>query len=124
MSEIESEKQRLDKWLFFARVYKTRSLAANMVVASHIRVNKQKVVKPATFVKIGDILTIRLDKRVIIYKVLAFGKRRGPANEARELFEDMTPAVDPIQSMEVISHGPRPTKRDRRVLQNFLDRQM
>lgn len=124
MSEIESEKQRLDKWLFFARVYKTRSLAANMVVASHIRVNKQKAVKPATFVKIGDILTIRLDKRVIIYKVLAFGKRRGPANEARELFEDMTPVVDPIQSMEVISHGPRPTKRDRRVLQNFLDRQM
>ena len=95
-----------------------------MVVASHIRVNKQKVVKPATFVKIGDILTIRMDKRVIIYKVLAFGKRRGPANEARELFEDMTPVVDPIQSMEVISHGPRPTKRDRRVLQNFLDRQM
>lgn len=83
------ERQRIDKWLFFARAVKSRSLAAKLVEAGHVRVNRDKIDQPARTVKPGDVLTIALDRHVLVWRVLAPGERRGPAEEARTLYEDL-----------------------------------
>ncbi|MFD1199725.1 RNA-binding S4 domain-containing protein [Brucella gallinifaecis] len=113
-------RQRIDKWLFFARVVKSRSLAAKLAVGGKVRVNSQKIDQAAYQVKIGDVLTITLERHVVIYKVLTFGERRGPAPEARLLYEDMTPEpVSPMETIEALpprreSGAGRPTKKERR----------
>lgn len=89
------ERQRIDKWLFFARVVKSRSLAAKLVAAGHVRVNRDKADQPSRAVKPGDVLTIALDRKVLVWRVLALGARRGPPQEARTLYEDLgAPAAD------------------------------
>ena len=84
------ERQRIDKWLFFARVVKSRSLAAKLAQSGRVRVNREKIDQASQVVRPGDVLTIRLDRRVLVYRVLDPGVRRGPAEEARLLYEDLT----------------------------------
>lgn len=86
-------RQRLDKWLFFARAVKSRSLAAKLVAAGHVRINRDKTDQPARPVKPGDVLTIALDRRVLVWRVVAVGQRRGPPQEARSLYEDLGAAA-------------------------------
>lgn len=87
--------RRLDKWLWFTRVVKTRTLAAAIVSQGKVRLNKIKVTKAAHEVKPGDVITLALHGRVKVLKVLATGTRRGPASEAQTLYEDMAdPAAD------------------------------
>ena len=81
-------RQRLDKWLCFARVVKTRSSAARLVEDGYVRVNGLRQVNPAKLVGIGDVLTIALERQVRVLRVLGTGERRGPFREACELFED------------------------------------
>ncbi|MGO9135371.1 MAG: RNA-binding S4 domain-containing protein [Methylovirgula sp.] len=85
------DKQRLDKWLWFARVVKTRSLAAKLVQDGHVRVNGQRVEVPAKGVGPGDVLTIGLESRVAVLRILGTGTRRGPFSEASHLYEDLSP---------------------------------
>jgi ribosome-associated heat shock protein Hsp15 len=82
---------RLDKWLWHARVVRTRSLAAKLVSEGHVRVNGGRADSPAKSVKAGDVLTIALERTVRVYRVVALGERRGPASEAQGLFEDLSP---------------------------------
>ncbi|HTN98206.1 MAG TPA: RNA-binding S4 domain-containing protein [Nordella sp.] len=82
-------RQRIDKWLCFARMTKTRSLAAAIVSQGQVRLNKVKITKPAHEVGPGDILTLAIHDRVRVLKVLAVASRRGPASEAQTLYEDM-----------------------------------
>ena len=124
MSEETVSRQRLDKWLFFSRTVKTRSLAAKLVEGSKVRVNRVKIDKSSYPIKVGDVLTIRLERSVVVYKVAGFGVRRGPAAEARLLYEDLTPAEVVKDRQNIISSGPRPTKRDRRQLMHFLKQEM
>ena len=109
--------QRLDKWLWFARVAKTRTLASSFVTAGKVRVNRIKVEKPSASVKVGDVITIAAHSRVRVLRVLAAGERRGPAPEAALLFEDLTPRPQP-NALNVgqpqVHHGGRPAKKDRR----------
>jgi len=84
------ERQRIDKWLFFARVVKSRSLAAKLAQSGRVRVNREKIDQASQLVRPGDVLTITLDRRVLVYRVLSPGLRRGPAEEARTLYEDLT----------------------------------
>jgi len=86
---IGEERQRIDKWLVYARVVKSRSLAAALVGAGHVRVNRDKITDPARTVKPGDVLTVALDRRVLVWRVLALAERRGPPGEARALYEDL-----------------------------------
>ncbi len=89
-----SEKQpalRLDKWLWHARFFKTRALSAEMVVSGKVRVNTVRVRKPATPVRIGDGLTIVQDRDIRTVRVTGLGERRGPATEARMLYDDLAP---------------------------------
>lgn len=83
-------RQRLDKWIWFARVVKTRSLAAGLIEAGHVRVNGAKVDTPGRGVKVGDVLTISLDRQVRVLKIMDCGERRGPYDEARHLYEELT----------------------------------
>ncbi len=83
------ERQRLDKWLWHARVVKARSSAAALVEAGHVRINGIREKAPGHAVKGGDVLTIALDNSVRILKVLAFAERRGDATAARVLYEDL-----------------------------------
>ncbi|MHB8886475.1 MAG: RNA-binding S4 domain-containing protein [Methylovirgula sp.] len=86
-----ADKQRLDKWLWFARVVKTRSLAAKLVLDGHVRVNAQRIETPAKPVGPGDVLTIALESRIAVLRIVGIGARRGPFSEARLLFEDLNP---------------------------------
>ena len=85
------ERQRLDKWLFFARVVKSRSLAAKLATSGRVRINREKATQASDSVKPGDVLTITLERRILVYRVLSPGERRGPAVEARLLYEDLSP---------------------------------
>ena len=82
-------KQRLDKWLWVARVVKSRTLAAKLVESGHVRVNTVRTDNPAKSVRRGDVLTIALDRDVRVLRVLAPGERRGPYPEARLLYEEI-----------------------------------
>lgn len=89
--------QRIDKWLYFARVVKTRTLASKLAQSGKVRINRQKITNAARRVRAGDVLTVGLRGRVLVLRVLGPGARRGPATEARLLFEDLSPpeAGDP-----------------------------
>lgn len=82
--------QRIDKWLFFARVVKSRSLAQKLVGSSAVRINRDKIDNPARLVRAGDVLTITLRGGVRVLKVAHPGTRRGPASEATTLYEDLS----------------------------------
>ena len=83
------DRQRLDKWLWHARVVKARTSAAELVEGGQVRVNGVREKAPGHSVKLGDVLTIALDNSVRVLKVTGFSERRGDATAARELFEDL-----------------------------------
>lgn len=87
-------RQRVDRWLFFSRAVKSRSLGAKLVELGRVRINGEKAAQPSDTVKIGDVLTLTMDRRILVWRVLAPGERRGPAPEARLLYEDLSPAHD------------------------------
>ncbi len=116
-------RQRIDKWLWFARLAKTRTLAQKLALSGRVRVNREKVAAASDLVKAGDVLTIAGERGVRVLKVLAPGGRRGPAPEARLLYEDLSPApaaaadqTGPAPTADRAAGSGRPTKRDRRAL--------
>ncbi len=109
-------KIRIDKWLWFARFFKTRSLAAKQVGAGHVRLNSQKTTKPAQNISAGDVLTFAQGSQVRVVKVLALGERRGPATEAQGLYQDLTEWRDPVPKNPRYEGKGRPDKKERRAL--------
>lgn len=83
------ERQRLDKWLWHARVVKARTSAAALVEAGHVRINGIREQAPGHGVKLGDVLTIGLDRSVRVLKVIGFAERRGDAAAARVLYDEL-----------------------------------
>jgi ribosome-associated heat shock protein Hsp15 len=84
-----AEGQRLDKWLWFARFAKSRSLAARLIEEGCVRVNRQRAIKPSTAVRCGDVLTMTLHGRIRVIEIRAAGERRGPASEAAALYSEV-----------------------------------
>jgi len=122
-----SDQLRLDKWLWYARVVKSRTLAAGLVEDGKVRLNRERMLKPSQTVRIGDVLTISVGSRIRILEVAAIGTRRGPATESQALYVDRSPpppppaeAPPPI-SGERPSGAGRPTKRDRRLIARLTD---
>ena len=115
----EADRIRLDKWLFFARFFQTRSLSSKPIEAGHVRVNAAKVLKAETSISVGHVLTMVQSRSVRVVEVLALGKRRGPASEAQLLYRDLTPKQDPENPAPGQDRKGRPTKRERRALRNF-----
>lgn len=89
MTQVEAERQRLDKWLWFARMARTRTAAAQLVSDGYVRLNGQRTTQAAKSVRPGDVLTIALQRDVRLLRIVATGQRRGPYEEARLLYEDM-----------------------------------
>lgn len=99
---------RVDKWLWHARVTKTRTLAQRLVTAGKLRINRVKTDDPAHKLKVGDVLTITLERRILIYEVVDFAERRGPYEQARLLFRDLSaPATDTTESRQEPAPDPR-----------------
>jgi ribosome-associated heat shock protein Hsp15 len=117
-------RQRIDKWLFFARVAKSRSLAQDRVAAGHVSVNGQRIRQPSHQLKVGDRLEIAMPERDIVLIVKLPGERRGPYEEAKLLYEDLTPPREkkPFTALEQAVRAPgagRPTKKERRALDDL-----
>lgn len=118
--------QRLDKWLWFARIAKSRTLAATAVTEGKIKVNRVKAEKASQLVKVGDVITSRMTRTIKVLKVVAIGTRRGPAPEAQRLYEDLTPPEprnegkeEKVGWAERAAGSGRPTKRERRQIDEF-----
>ena len=110
------DRQRIDKWLWHARVVRTRSAAAALAACGYVRINGQRIDAPSHTVRSGDVVTVALDRAVRVLKVVAFAERRGSAIEARALCETLEPAIAPPPSGPRDAGAGRPAKRERRVL--------
>jgi ribosome-associated heat shock protein Hsp15 len=86
---MREDRQRLDKWLWFARFAKTRTLAAKLVTSGFVRVNGQRTDNAAKALAIGDVITLALSRTTMVVRVEALGERRGPAPEARQLYLEL-----------------------------------
>jgi ribosome-associated heat shock protein Hsp15 len=86
---MREDRQRLDKWLWFARFAKTRTLATKLVTSGFVRVNGQRADSAAKAVAVGDVITIALARTTLVVRVESLGERRGPATEARLLYVDL-----------------------------------
>ena len=113
---MTSGKLRVDKWLWHARFFKTRTLAAKIVSGGHVRVNSDKISKPAYSIVVGDVLTFAQGNHIRVIEVLALGERRGPAPEAQTLYLDKSPIQEKDPSQPKSGGKGRPTKKDRRNL--------
>ncbi len=92
MGEARSPSHRLDKWLWCARITRSRTGAQALIAAGQVRVNRARITRVSHELKIDDILTIIIGSRVRVMKVAGFAMRRGPAVAARMLYEDMREA--------------------------------
>jgi ribosome-associated heat shock protein Hsp15 len=112
---------RIDKWLWYARFFKSRTLAAKIISTKPIRVNSNLISKAHTMIRPGDVLTFPKADHIRVIKVINLGGRRGPAIEARTLYEDLSPPVltqTNKRTMSPASRPPgsgRPTKAERRA---------
>jgi ribosome-associated heat shock protein Hsp15 len=84
------DRQRVDKWLWHARVVRTRSAAAALAETGYVRVNGARIEASSTAVRCGDVVTVALDKAVRVLKVQGFAVRRGPSGDARALYLELT----------------------------------
>ena len=124
-----NDRQRIDKWLWHARVVRTRTSAASLVDSGHVRLNGERVTAASRPVKTGDVVTVALDRTVRVMKVTGFAERRGDADAARLLFDDLTPkpqaaagSTDPVTAERDPGTG-RPTKQERRAIDRLQGRE-
>jgi ribosome-associated heat shock protein Hsp15 len=119
---MPAERQRIDKWLWHARVVRTRVAAAALAQAGHVRVNGQRIDAASRPVRCGDVITVALDRTVRVIRVLGFAARRGSAEQAHGLLEDLTPRPDAAASNapERDPRTGRPTKQERRAIDRLL----
>ena len=122
--------QRLDKWLWFARFFKSRTSAGKACNSAKVRINGQIAAKASATVKVDDVLTFPRGHHIRVIRILALGRRRGPAPEAQILYEDLAPPqfsdkprVDgqSVPGQRDAGSG-RPTKSDRRAVDRLQDR--
>lgn len=120
---------RLDKWLWHARFVKTRSLATKLCQSSRIRINDREGVKAHYPVKPGDVLTFPLGRHIRVITIVALGERRGPAQQAQALYEDLAPpprregaVKDGVPESGRESGSGRPTKAERRAIDHLMGR--
>lgn len=126
-----TDRVRVDKWLWAARFYKTRSLATEAVTGGKVEVNGERA-KPAKTVKPGDEIRLRVGPYEHILIVRDLAERRGPASVAQALYEETEASLAARQrlasqlaaapAMFVYEEKGRPTKKDRRDLSRFIDR--
>jgi len=117
------EEVRIDKWLWAARFFKSRTLAAAACTGGKVGLNDQSA-KPSKVVRAGDLLKITLPRAKRVVRVVALSDRRGPGADAALLYEDLTPAPPPrgTRIPPPVYRPPgagRPTKRERRLMDHL-----
>jgi len=125
---MRDDRQRIDRWLWHARLARTRTLAAELAESGRVRLNGDRVTASSRAVKIGDVLTVVLSGSVKILKVEGLSERRGGAPDAQALYEDLSPppvrrdqAAKPAIAPREPGSG-RPTKQERRALDKMRQR--
>ncbi len=125
-----ADKIRIDKWLWHARFFKSRTLAGRFCQGGKVRLNDQPIAKAHALVGAGDVLTFAKANQIKVVQIVDVGTRRGPAPEAQTLYEDLSPpppprpdkAMAPAQpGQRKPGHG-RPTKADRRATDKLRGR--
>ena len=119
-------RQRIDKWLFFTRMVKSRSLAQSHVQSGHVRINGERCSQPSQMVKPGDRVELTLERRDVVLLVRLAGERRGRYEEARLLYEDLSPPpgeakrLTPYEQAIRATGSGRPTKKERRAIDKLM----
>lgn len=130
MRDQQTSSQRLDRWLWYARLFKTRSLAGKSITESGVRLTRdgrtQRTTKASFAVRLGDTIALMKGARLMVVEVMGLGTRRGPAPEARNLYKDHSPPLPPRQTRTPAPFARdegagRPTKKDRRALEALRD---
>ncbi|HMK70388.1 MAG TPA: S4 domain-containing protein [Xanthobacteraceae bacterium] len=83
------DRQRIDKWLWHARLVRTRGAAAALAGSGHVRVNGTRIAAPSRVVRTGDVITVALERTVRVLKVRGFAERRGPASAGESLYDEL-----------------------------------
>lgn len=124
-------KERLDRFLFFSRALKSRTLAQKLIETGAVRVNSERTVRSDHRIGAGDVLTMQLHGRILVWRILDCGTRRGPASEAQSLYEDLSPPPLPKAALSpfdaAIAPRPdgagRPTKKERRETDRLIGKE-
>lgn len=126
---VPSEKYRIDKWLFAARFFKTRSLAAEAIERGRVHINGARI-KPSKTLSVGDRLDIRIGPYHYQVEVLALSNKRGPATAAQKLYHETDESrqaraelAEKLKAQPHFEGKGRPTKRVRRALEKFTNRE-
>ena len=125
---LEKKTIRLDIYLYYIRIFKSRSIASKFVSTNRLRISGQVTQKPHKMISIGDVLTITINDNIKILKVLDIPKRRGPYSESLNFYEDITPIENIPKKesikldMKFVERVGRPTKRERRQTDRLMGR--
>ena len=125
---LEKKTLRLDIYLYYIRIFKSRSIATKFVLTNRLRISGQVTQKPHKMISIGDVLTMTINDNIKILKVLDIPSRRGPYPESLNFYEDITP-IEIIPKKEssnidikFVERVGRPTKRERRQTDRLMGR--
>ena len=125
---LEKKTLRLDTYLYYIRIFKSRSIATKFVLTNRLRISGQVTQKPHRMISIGDVLSITINDNIKILKVLDIPNRRGPYSESLNFYEDITPIenlqkeVDENSNIKFMDRVGRPTKRERRLTDRLMGR--
>ena len=125
---LEKKAIRLDIYLYYIRIFKSRSLATKFVSSNRLRISGQVTQKSHKLISIGDVLTMTINDNIKILKVMDIPKRRGPYSEALNFYEDITPiensqnTKDNKLNINFVERVGRPTKRERRQIDRLMGR--
>ena len=125
---LEKKTLRLDTYLYYIRIFKSRSIATKFVLTNRLRISGQVTQKPHRMISIGDVLTMTINDNIKILKVLDIPNRRGPYSESLNFYEDITPIeniqreVNENSNIKFMDRVGRPTKRERRLTDRLMGR--
>ena len=125
---LEKKTLRLDIYLYYIRIFKSRSIATKFVLTNRLRISGQVTQKPHKMISVGDVLTMTINDNIKILKVLDIPSRRGPYPESLNFYEDITPIeINPKKEssnidIKFVERVGRPTKRERRQTDRLMGR--
>ena len=125
---LEKKTLRLDIYLYYIRIFKSRSIATKFVLTNRLRISGQVTQKPHKMISIGDVLTITINNNIKVLKVLDIPNRRGPYSESLNFYEDITPIESVLKKessnieIKFLERVGRPTKRERRQTDRLMGR--
>ena len=125
---LKKKNIRLDLYLFYIRIFKSRNLATKFIISNRLRISGQVTQKPHKLISIGDVLSLPIQDYVKILKVVDIPKRRGPFSEALNYYEDITPLktqeneVNVTPKFKFVERVGRPTKLERRQTDKLMGR--